>query len=85
MKPPKGFTLIELLVVITIIGIFVSLAVPIFKAARGKGEAWESSVTDVFLTERQIKQAQLEELRKANRLKEEELRILKSKLPAERP
>ena len=40
MKRQKGFTLVELLIVVVIIGILVSISIPIFTAQMHKAEVF---------------------------------------------
>ena len=70
----KGFTLIELLVVITIIFILAALGTSAFKAVSG------GRVSPIFHPQSahaEAEQRQADEMKRANDLKEEELRLLR--------
>ena len=56
MKRQKGFTLVELLIVVVIIGILVSISIPIFTAQMHKAEVaadWANLRADYMSTQQQ--------------------------------
>ncbi len=80
----KGFALIELLVVIAIVGIFITIFIAGGNSLKELSKQQrEAAQVDSFLYPEQAKVRALEdqakELKRANDLKERELRLLESK------